>query len=916
MSKQTPKTIGRYEVIQQIGSGGMGAVYKARDPSLDRLVAIKMLGGLLDNSPEFIERFNREARTTALLKSPNIVTTYDTGVEDGNPYLVMELLEGWSLENLIDQHLPPRLSDKLGIMIDVCSGLTSAHQHGVVHRDIKPSNIMVLRDGRAVIVDFGIAAMRGHSRLTVPNQMVGSIQYMSPEQLEGKEIGTGADIFATGVVLYQLLTGALPFDAPDLAATMLRIIHDTPPGLNAYLEQYPPELDHIVSRALAKAPADRYSSASELSNDLSSLQNRLKDAPHSNEQAIAIPTGVPDAPTANEPNSQGEFTRLVDEVNAFPSPQTATISASGVRTEVLAWDAAASKRSAPQHGPPGASTQAFNLPTTPSESEHAQPHVRLTITTSEDRFLIGKSVIISAVPFRIGRKRDADLIINDPHLSQEHAILDWDGRSFTIVDPGSRNGTYVNGKRLDTNPQSLLFGAVIRLGSATVLTFSSDEISELPDLTDQVMANRYKLTSVLHNGSKSALYEAIDTRLSRRVAIKILSPGLASHPKYLENFNREAEAAAHLSHPHLCRIFDYGQATLSLSSPGVSVNFICMELMPGGSLAKLVDNASTIPLSTAVSWLDHISNALDCAHGEGVIHGGLKLSSIVFDGHGQPYLTDFAMASRSSDQATLTFFGSPQFLAPEQWDGLAPTPMTDQYSLAVVAYLLVTGSFPFEGQLDPKVRERNFLRPPVPAHEEAARAGRDPFPPTVSEVLRRALAAKPQNRYSSVRDFFLALQSSVSGPIRGASRKPVVFVSYQRDPSAGWAVLLQRELEQKHDISVFVDTQRMDSAVQFPARLKRAIEECDVFVCLLSGSTLQSRWVQEEIKLAWQNNKPMIPVFQESYSHPSSSEQLEPHIEALINYEGVKLLDRQNVYIENAFQRLANMVAVSVQRVQ
>jgi serine/threonine protein kinase len=263
----------------------------------------------------------------------------------------------------------------------------------------------------------------------------------------------------------------------------------------------------------------------------------------------------------------------------------------------------------------------------------------------------------------------------------------------------------------------------------------------------------------------------------------------------------------------------------------------------------------------------------------------------MFDREGEPYVTDFAMAHRVDDSAKPVFFGSPEFLAPELWEGAVPTPLADQYALAVLTYLLIAGSLPFEGQIDPKVRERNFMRGPVPAHEEAARAARPGVSPRVSEVLKRALSVDPLSRYSSVREFFLALQYSVSATKARSDGQARIFISYQRDSSAGWAVHFASELGRKHQIAAFVDTQRMDSVVRFPARLKKAIEDCDVFVCLVSGNTLQSKWVQEEIRMAWENDKPMVPVFQESYSPPDPSERLEPHIESLINYDGVKLLD-------------------------
>jgi hypothetical protein len=179
---------------------------------------------------------------------------------------------------------------------------------------------------------------------------------------------------------------------------------------------------------------------------------------------------------------------------------------------------------------------------------------------------------------------------------------------------------------------------------------------------------------------------------------------------------------------------------------------------------------------------------------------------------------------------------------------------------------------------------------------------RSTLSPRMSNVLQRALSVEPANRYTSVREFFLALQHALSDTTSRSDGPGRIFISYQRDSSSGWAVHFASELRRKHQLSAFVDTQQMESAVLFPARLKRAIEECDVFVCLVSGSTLQSKRVQEEVRLAWENDKPMVPIFQESYCPPSSSEKVAPHIEALINYDGVKLLDLQNLYVESAIE--------------
>ncbi|HYM75018.1 MAG TPA: protein kinase [Candidatus Dormibacteraeota bacterium] len=267
-----PTKIGKYEVVSVIGRGGMGVVYKARDPQLDRLVAIKMIVGA---TPGLLKRFDVEARSTGSLQHQNIVTIYDFGDQDGSPYLVMEYLEGVSLDSILTSGANSlSLAGKLNICIDVCNGLNYAHERGIIHRDIKPANIMVLHDGSVKIVDFGIARIgdTGISR----TEIVGTIHYMSPEQFQSQPLDRRTDIFSTGVVLYQLLTGAVPFQSAGEAAIMYQIIHDDPPPLSTYLQDYPEELDGIIAKALAKNRDMRYPTGREFAFDLIAVAEKQK----------------------------------------------------------------------------------------------------------------------------------------------------------------------------------------------------------------------------------------------------------------------------------------------------------------------------------------------------------------------------------------------------------------------------------------------------------------------------------------------------------------------------------------------------------------------------------------------------------------------------------------------------------------
>lgn len=273
-----PAKIGKYSVEGVLGRGGMGVVFKAVNSQIGRYVAIKMITGGGDET--LIERFKSEAKMMGALQFPNIVTVYDYGEQDGNPYLVMQYLEGQSLEAMLRKGISLTLSESLGIVIDVCHGLDYAHQRGVIHRDIKPGNIIVLQDGindgMAVIVDFGIARIMGDTGVTKASQIIGSIHYMSAEQLQAEALDNRTDIYSIGVVLFQLLTGELPFDANETRATFLKITNDSPPFLGDYLKEYPTGLDGIINRVLARNRDQRYGTAKDLAFDLIRIRDQMR----------------------------------------------------------------------------------------------------------------------------------------------------------------------------------------------------------------------------------------------------------------------------------------------------------------------------------------------------------------------------------------------------------------------------------------------------------------------------------------------------------------------------------------------------------------------------------------------------------------------------------------------------------------
>ena len=266
--------IGKYEILDVIGRGGMGQVYKAIDPTIGRMVAIKKVTSVFSDDPLLLKRFYREAHSTGKLQHPNIVTVYDLGDQDGVPYLVMEYLEGDSLEKVIKEQRPFSLAEKLNIITQVCEGLGYAHQRQIIHRDVKPGNVVVLNDGGVKIVDFGIAQL-GNERFTQTGQVIGSLYYMSPEQIQGLDIDARSDIYSTGVLLFEFLAGVLPFQGKDPTSTLAKILQEPPPSLSNLFTACPPELDAVIQRALSKDRNNRYTAMEDFVFELQSVQEKL-----------------------------------------------------------------------------------------------------------------------------------------------------------------------------------------------------------------------------------------------------------------------------------------------------------------------------------------------------------------------------------------------------------------------------------------------------------------------------------------------------------------------------------------------------------------------------------------------------------------------------------------------------------------
>jgi serine/threonine protein kinase len=266
---------GKYRIIEEVGAGGMGVVYKAEDLKLKRCVALKFLPPHLLDSPELKERFLVEAQAAAALSHPNICTIYEVGEDKSCPYIAMEYVEGETLRDRVRKG-PLKTEEAVDIILQVAAGLGEAHGKGIIHRDIKSANIMVTPTGRAKVMDFGLAKLRGGSSLTKSQTTLGTVAYMSPEQARGDKLDQRTDIWSLGIVLYELLSGKLPFQGDHDQTVIYSIIHKEPESLVKIRPALTPELDHVVGQALTKKAADRYQTMEELREDLAAIAGGFK----------------------------------------------------------------------------------------------------------------------------------------------------------------------------------------------------------------------------------------------------------------------------------------------------------------------------------------------------------------------------------------------------------------------------------------------------------------------------------------------------------------------------------------------------------------------------------------------------------------------------------------------------------------
>jgi len=547
---------GRYRIVRRLGEGGMGTVYEAFDVELERTIALKTIRPDLAANPAALRRLKQETLLTRQIAHRNVVRIFDLGVADGLRFITMEFVDGADLKSLLDRHGRFTPKEAITVVKQVCQGLQAAHAEGVIHRDLKPQNILVGRDKRVRIVDFGLARSLEQSGITRTGAVLGTPHYMSPEQALGGQSDERSDIFAVGVVLYELLTGELPFPAENMVQSFLARTRDRARPINSIDPSTPPWLARIVMRCLERDPVRRYQSAQELLEELNS-----EDAPRSS-----------------------------------------------------------------------------------------------------------------------------------PHPS---------------VSGGFAPGT--------------------------------------------LLGSRYLIEAEAGEGGMGKVYRARDLDLDRTVALKVVRPELASDAHGLLRLKHEISLASQISHRHVLRIHDLGEAN--------GLRFVSMAWADGEDLGHLLRRYGALPEERIVQLAIEMCEGLAAAHEQGIVHRDLKPSNVLLDSAGHACIADFGLArmverqQESPSSSAGEVHGTPRYMSPEQVEGKLVDCRTDIYSLGLIFYEMATGKIPFK---DDSVFQTLALRvAEIPQNPKVINPA---LSTKLAEIIIRCLEPDSRNRYATTQELLAALR--------------------------------------------------------------------------------------------------------------------------------------------------------------
>jgi len=808
------KTIRGYKLLEEIGRGGMGSIYRALDESVEREVAIKIIQPQYANQPEFILRFEAEARLVARLEHPHIVPLYSYWRDTDGAYLVMRYLRGGSLQDRLRQDEPLSKEAFLQIAVQIGGALDAAHRNGVIHRDIKPSNILLDDDGNAYVSDFGIA-----TGIADNEAVVGTLAYIAPEMLQGNEADARADIYSLGVMFYEMLTGEHPFEDSSPTTMIYQQINNPLPELQERRTDLSDEVDEILQRATAKNPEDRYENVRDL---ILALQNALGSA------TLTPSTSFP----AVKETSTGTMPPVQPQAPA-QAPATST---------QLDLPAA---RSQPMPAPAAARPKRSNR-----NLLYLGAVVLILLLAAGLWYLLGGGIILESTEGQGVISEQATLLFGVGIVT----ALGMIGMIyfFNEVRPGT---TFTSPHPIEPHYEP---APTVRQPVESAAVAFSNASAGAPGTVERApttyhgiaegdVIDHYELRERLDRGERSRVYHAFDQHMQRDVAMKVIN-AVASGENRAARFEREAQLLSRLHHAHIVPFFDFGTQD--------EINYIAMPLLNGGSLRRRMEeqDAPAEP-EEVIHWAENIADALDYIHSKNIIHRDLKATNIVFGDQGKAYLVDFGLAKILDTGVTqLTaqgaIIGAPDTIAPEVIQAQAPVPASDQYSFAVLLYEVLTGEPLFKGNSPIALLMQHVnVDPPL------ASSIRGDLPPAVDVVFKRALAKDAKDRYPTVRAFVNALGEALT--VAPTQSNKHIFISYSRTDTE-YAFRLADAIRAK-GLEVWIDD-RINPSDSWWHTIVSAIETCSAFIVIMTPSAEESRWVYRETLLADRKSKPAFPI--------------------------------------------------------
>jgi serine/threonine-protein kinase len=727
--EEFPRKFGKYHLLGPLAQGGMGALYVAvtGDRGLEHLTVIKtVLPHLAD--PEYVARFRDEAKVVVKLSHGNLVPVFDAGQVGGELFLAMDFVEGKDLRAVWNRCAKKQVAFPVDIAVyiikELCRGLGYAHSFGdleLVHRDVSPPNVLSSYVGEVKLTDFGLAASTLKLEKTAPGIIYGKVAYMSPEQARGEKLDGRSDLYAAGIILWELLTGRQLFPpGKDQPQDLTRRGHDPkvdPPSLRA--RRVEPDLDAVVLRALAPRREDRYQTGEAMREALAGWLARTHPTTDAARLGVFV-TGL-FAEDLQEDRRQREalIEKTRDRIQTLPP------------TDELRRMLEAAQRAAPNRAEDfvdrAAGTRRFS-------------GGRRTGDGAEDG---------SERADRRGGDRPADRTRK--------------GVAVDVPKPGPGGKTVV---RADSS------SGAVAVAEAPGLSLDPEDGTALLGVD---LDGRYRVLDVIGEGGMGRVYLAEHIEIGRRVAVKVLHPVYGRMPELVERFRREARAASRIGHPNIVDVTDSG------TTHDGSVYFV-MELLDGVELAEVIDREGALDVTRALKIATQICRALSAAHAVGVIHRDLKPENVfltVREGVSDfVKVLDFGIAkSAEAEEARahrLTHpgmaMGTPEYMAPEQAAGQPADARTDVYAVGAILHEMLTGQPPYSGDNFMEILTKKATTDPPPP-----RALRPELAESVEHIVMRAMARDAQARLPSMEAFEYEITKCLRG--RGAAVAKILGVS-------------------------------------------------------------------------------------------------------------------------------------------